>query len=353
MFQSSYKLPLFLENYVYGRFSLVDFRIYNTGREGGYILLLEGDYTDEDVKVIERNRLFEKTVVYLDDGRLAVHLLAYRKRDFPWVNVLMFVLTLISTFFAGAINLGENPFGPGILKGWVFALPLLAILGAHEFGHYFVARKYLIPASPPYFIPFPSLIGTMGAVIRLRGILPSRRTLLYMAVAGPIAGFVVAIPVLFWGLKMSVFVDTTPVGVRLIFGEPLVFKAVSLLALGPAPKGKDLLIHPMAFAGWVGIFVTALNLLPLGQLDGGHILYSLLGRWHKVIGWAVILLMLPAGLLWNGWWVWAFIGLLMGPGHPPPVFSERRVLGLEKALGILSLLMLLLCFTPVPIKVVM
>ena len=353
MFQRSSKLSLFLESYVYGKFLLVDFKTYDTGSEGGYILILIGDYTDEDVKIIERNRLFPRTIVYRDRGRLAVHIIAYEKRSFPWLNVLMFLLTLVSTFFAGALNAGANPFGPGILQGWVFAVPLLSILGAHEFGHYLVARRYGIPASLPYFIPFPSLIGTMGAVIRLRGILPSRRALLYMAFAGPIAGFIVAVPVLVIGLSMSQVVSSNLAGVRLVFGEPLFFKFLSLLVVGQVPEGMDLMLHPVAFAGWVGLFVTALNLIPLGQLDGGHILYGLLPKYHRWVGWVVILLMLPAGLLWNGWWVWAFIGLLMGPGHPPAVFNERDITTTEKVVGVLSLLLFLLSFTPVPIRVVM
>ena len=352
MFQGSSKLALFLESYVYGRFILADFKAYDTGKEGGYILILYGDYTEEDVRVIERNRIFPRTVVYRDRGRLAVHIVAYEKRDFPWLNVVMFLLTLLSTFFAGAINAGANPFGPGILEGWSFALPLLAILGAHEFGHYFVARRYGIPASLPYFIPFPSLIGTMGAVIRLRGVLPSRRGLLYMAFAGPIAGFLVAIPVLVMGLKMSYVVSSDLGGLRLVFGEPLAFKLLSLAIVGRLPEGMDLMLHPMAFAGWVGLFVTALNLIPIGQLDGGHILYGLSPRLHRKVWWLVVLLMLPGGLLWNGWWVWAFIGILMGPGHPPPIFNEREITTGEKVVGALSLLLFVLTFTPVPIRVV-
>ncbi|NPA79874.1 MAG: site-2 protease family protein [Thermotogae bacterium] len=351
MHQELSNLALFLRSYVYGKFILADFKAYDTGKEGGYILILIGDYTDEDVKVIERNRLFPRTIVYRDRGRLAVHLIAYERREFPWLNVVMFVLTLISTFFAGALNVGADPFGWGILEGWVFALPLLAILGAHEFGHYLVARRYGIPASLPYFIPFPSLIGTMGAVIRLRGILPSRRALLYMAFAGPIAGFIVALPILAVGLSMSQIVSPQLGGIKLVFGEPLIFKLMVKLVLGGVPEGKELLIHPVAFAGWVGIFVTALNLIPLGQLDGGHILYALLPRIHRKVGWAVILAMLPAGLLWNGWWVWAFIGILMGPWHPPPIFNEREITTAEKVVGVISLLLLLLSFTLVPIKV--
>ncbi|NPB03392.1 MAG: site-2 protease family protein [Thermotogae bacterium] len=351
MSNPSYDLLLFLESYIYGRFALVDFKAYDTGKEGGYILVVEGDYSEEDVRAIERNRIFHRTIVYKDEGRLGIHIITYEKREFPWLNVVMFLLTLVSTFFAGAINVGANPFGPGILEGWIFSLPLLAILGAHEFGHYLVARRFGIPASLPYFIPFPSLIGTMGAVIRLRGLLPSRRSLLYMAFAGPIAGFVVALPVLAVGLTMSEVVDADVGGIRLIFGEPLIFKLLRWIVLGSLPPGKDLLIHPVAFAGWVGVFVTALNLIPLGQLDGGHILYGLLPKLHRKVGWAIILALLPAGLLWNGWWVWAFIGLLMGPYHPPAVFNERLITRSEKIVGVLSLIMLILSFIPVPIRV--
>lgn len=343
------RLSLFYESYVFGRFLIEDYRFFDTGVEKGYFVVLVGDYDKETVEAIKRNRIFEKTFVYEDDGKLAITLIEERSEKFPTLNIIMFLLTLLSTFFVGTLHLGLNPFGPDILKGWIFSVPLLSILGAHEFGHFIVARKYGIPTSWPYFIPFPSLIGTMGAVIRLRGFLPSRRALLHMAFAGPIAGFIVAIPFLVLGLKMSTVLDEK-IQEGIFFGEPLIFKIISLLVLGDVGD-KVINLHPFAFAGWVGIFVTALNLIPMGQLDGGHIFYALFPKYHHIVGWTVIFLMVIGGMFWTGWFIWAFFGMLTGVYHPPALFVERKLKMVDYLMGILSLIMFVLCFVPVPIKV--
>jgi Zn-dependent protease len=343
------RLSLFYENYVFGRFFIKDYRFFDTGFERGYFVVLVGEYDRETVEEIKRNKIFEKTFVYEDDGRLAITLIEEKREKFPILNLIMFFLTVLSTLFVGALHLGLNPFGPDILKGWVFSLPLILILGAHEFGHFIVARKYGIPASWPYFIPFPSLIGTMGAVIRLRGFLPSRRALLHMAFAGPIAGFIVAIPILVLGLRMSQVLEGE-ISEGIFFGEPLIFKFLSLLVLGDVGD-KVINLHPLGFAGWVGLFVTALNLIPMGQLDGGHIFYALFPRYHHIIGWLVIVLMVIGGMFWSGWFIWAFFGILVGVYHPPALFMERKLKGIDYIMGFLSLLIFVLCFTPVPIKV--
>ncbi len=343
------KLYLFYDNYVFGRFLIGDYRFFDTGIERGYFVVLIGEYDSEMVEAIKRNRIFERTFVYEDEGRLAVTLIEERKERFPLINLILFILTMISTLFVGALHLGLNPFGPDIIKGWVFSLPLLLILGAHEFGHFIVARKYGIPTSWPYFIPFPSLIGTMGAVIRLRGFLPSRRALLHMAFAGPMAGFAVALPFLILGLSMSEVLEGEIQG-GIFFGEPLIFKLVSSLVLGDVGS-KVINLHPVAFAGWVGIFVTALNLIPMGQLDGGHIFYAFFPRYHHMVGWAVIILMVIGGIFWPGWFMWAIFGIIMGVYHPPALFMERKLRGIDYLMGLLSLLMFVLCFILVPIRV--
>lgn len=213
-----------------------------------------------------------------------------RPRARRWqINALLFVVTMFSTFLQGALYNGAEPWdeetiGPAselfqwLLSGWTFALPLLAILLFHEFGHYIAARLHKVDASLPYFIPLPivSPFGTMGAVIAMRGRIKSRNALLDIGAAGPLAGLVVAIPVLFIGLSQS-SVGPVSGGHYMQEGQSLIYMAMKRIVLGPIPPGYDAQIHPTAFAGWSGLFVTMLNLLPWGQLDGGHVAYALFG----------------------------------------------------------------------------
>jgi membrane-associated protease RseP (regulator of RpoE activity) len=216
------------------------------------------------------------------------------KRGFAAVrtNVILFLATVVTVFLAGAeyVRVGpdERSFVatvlgvfdlPFLLKGWTFAVPLLSILLAHEFGHYFAARYHRVPASLPYFIPLPLLspLGTMGAVIAMPGRIRSRNALLDIGASGPIAGMVVALPVLFWGIAQSP-VTPAPDGLYLQEGQSLLYLLVKWLVHGPIPEGSDVNLHPTAFAGWAGLLVTMLNLLPFGQLDGGHIAYALFGK---------------------------------------------------------------------------
>lgn len=341
---------LFYEHYILGRFLMEDYRFFDTGVERGYFVILSGDYDDYDIERIKRNRIFKETHIYKDEGRIAIMLIEDKREKFPTLNIVMFVLTLLSTFFVGALQLGYNPFSLDILKGWIFSIPLLSILGAHEFGHFIVARRYGIPTSWPYFIPFPSIIGTMGAVIRLRGFIPSRRALLHMAFAGPIAGFIVALPILWIGLKLS-RLESTFSESGIFFGEPLLFKIFTHMIFGNVADNLVINIHPLAFAGWVGLFVTALNLIPMGQLDGGHIFYALFPNYHRIVGWIVIIFLIIGGIYWSGWFIWAFFGILVGVYHPPAAFMEKKLKPFDYFIGVLSLVMFALCFIPIPVKV--
>lgn len=341
---------MFVEHYILGRYIISDYRFFDTGVERGYFLVVEGEYDEYDLEVIKRNRIFAETYIYKDEGRFAIMLIDEKKEKFPTLNIIMFILTLISTLAVGALQLGYNPLSFDILKGWVFSVPLLSILGAHEFGHFIVARIYGIPTSWPYFIPFPSIIGTMGAVIRLRGFIPSRRALLHMAFAGPIAGFLVALPVLWIGLNLSKLEPNVfPSGIY--FGEPLMFKIISSIIYGNIDDDMVLNIHPVGFAGWVGLFVTALNLIPMGQLDGGHILFALAPKYSRIVGWLVVFSLIIGGMFWAGWWVWAFFGIIMGVYHPPTAFSEKKLKMYDYFIGLISLLMFILCFIPIPIHI--
>lgn len=274
--------------------------------------------------------------------------------EWRW-NLLLFALTVVSTLWAGAYLEGapwDFPLrDPGrLLDGAPFSASLLGILAAHEFGHYVAARRYGLNVTLPFFIPLPVLspIGTLGAVIRMKTPIYTRRMLLDVGAAGPLAGIVVAIPVAVWGVLHSPVLPVgDAVGIRL--GEPLLFQAVVALAGVTPPEGQDVYLGSVAFAGWIGFLVTALNLLPLGQLDGGHILYALAGRLQHAVGWAVLAALLILGWWWPGWYVWALlIIVLIRVRHPPVLDPEIGLDARRVAVGWLSMALFAACFTPVP-----
>jgi membrane-associated protease RseP (regulator of RpoE activity) len=256
----------------------------------------------------------------------------------PVINVALFLATIFSTFITG---------------GWAYALVIISILLCHEMGHYFMCRKYRVPATLPFFIPMPLLnpFGTMGAIIQMRGSIPNRRALFDIGAAGPLAGFIIAVPALFWGIGHSRIVHVSEMnGTDLVLGESLLFKFMSYLALGSLPEGYDIVLHPAAFAGWAGLLVTSLNLLPIGQLDGGHIVYSMLGGHSK----RVHLLFLGAlgGLViaYPGWALLFILLLLFGRSHPPSLDDTVPLDIRRKIVGIFIFLIFLLSFTPIPFK---
>jgi Zn-dependent protease len=320
---------------------------------------------------------------YWSDERDGRHLILTRRTARPepdawWLHALLLATTILCTTYAGAVFQGRldpsfSYFMSGLLSlnrwflanlatGLWFSLPLIAILLAHELGHYFAARRYLLDTSPPYFIPvplFPWFIGTLGAFIRLRTILSDRRQLLDVGIAGPIAGFVVAVPALWWGLAHS-FPETSVVsttglvvhlGLPVELGNSLVTLAVRRLAgVGDAA----LALHPAAFAGWFGMFVTMLNLLPIAQLDGGHILYSALPRWHTrvaILFWGVLAVL--GYFFWGGWAAWAVLILVLSRGRlgHPPVLDGVRPLPRSRVWVLLGALALFaLTFAPMPFR---
>ncbi|MBI4444246.1 MAG: site-2 protease family protein [Acidobacteria bacterium] len=256
-----------------------------------------------------------------------------------WVHIVLFLLTVASTILVG---------------GWVFSAGLLSILLAHEFGHYFTARRYHVPASLPYFIPFPfSLFGTLGAVIRMSPRIPHRRALFDIAAAGPLAGLVLAIPLTYVGILLSTTVRTEALPPHILtLGEPLLFRSLGWLAHGSLGENTDLMLHPLAFAGWVGMFVTALNLLPIGQLDGGHISHALFGSQSRLVAQAVFGgLALFSLIQWKFTWVPLLILLFFfGIQHPrltddgQPIGRNRQVLGVVLGLIFTG------CFSLVPFQ---
>ena len=292
----------------------------------------------------------------------------------PWLHLLLFALTLFSAAAAGAMQRGVNPLqSPGALvhlvEGLPFAATLLGILAIHEFGHYFAARRWGVRATLPYFMPLPySFLGTVGAVIRIQSPIPHKRALLDIGAAGPLAGLAVATAACLVGLPRSEIVDPAYFdaalrGEPIQLGAPLLFSWLSGWLLPAAGPEKMVLLGPVAFAGWVGLFITAFNLLPVGQLDGGHIVYALFGRWHRLLGRVTFAALLALGaygifsLVWDlpqgwlGWLVLAFLLTLFGRRHPPPLNPYMPLDPWRRGIGIVCLVVFALCFTPAPFSI--
>src|SRR6266540_4006929 len=276
----------------------------------------------------------------------------------PRTNVILFVLTVISTVVAGSgAFFAFNPFTDPrrLVDGFPFAFTLLAILGTHEFGHYFTARAYGASVSLPYFIPAPPpfLFGTLGAIIRMRSPARDRNSLFDIAAAGPLAGLVVALPALWIGLGWSK-VAALPEGGNVVFGDSLLMRFMTWLAFGHLPPGHDVFVHPVALAAWVGLFVTALNLIPVGQLDGGRIAYALFGARHRQVSIATFVGLLALGTITGSanWFVWAFLlFFVMGFQHQPPLDDVSPLSPGRYAVGSFCLILLILLVPPVPVAI--
>ena len=225
----------------------------------------------------------------------------------------------------------------------------MSILFAHEMGHYLTCRYYGIDASLPYFIPFPNPVGTMGAFIKIRAPIQDRGSLLEVGVAGPIAGFVVAVAALALSMGHARFVTPETLETGILLGEPLIFKLVEYLAGMTPPEGMDTFLHPVSFAAWFGFLATALNLLPAAQLDGGHMTYALFRNHHKRISLAVVVILVPLAIFYfTGWFVWIVLLLVLRLGHPPTMDDSIPLRPRHTVLGWIGLAMLILCFTPAP-----
>lgn len=293
---------------------------------------------------------------------------ARKFRDRLWLHVTLFAVTLLFTTAVGALHYYsfisefERRYVPWtwdlLLSGFWYSGTLLAILGSHEFGHYYFCRRYNVDASLPYFIPAPiPLTGTLGAVIRIREPFPTKTVLFDIGVGGPIAGFIVLVPALFIGMSMSTLVPE-PTGAGVVFmGEPLLFKAAAAVQFGSIPDGMTINIHPMVFAAWFGMLATALNLLPFGQLDGGHITYATLGRWSVPI--SMVTVGVAIAMTYNST-SWLFMTLMMlvmlllfGPGHPRVIYEDEPLAPGRRAVAVFALIMFIVCFTPVPLEPLM
>ncbi len=308
----------------------------------------------------------------------------------PWVNLFLFVLTLFSMLLAGALYNYSGPVSGNFLtdlrnilntlnNGWPFAASMLGILLAHEFGHYLAARYHKTDVTLPYFIPFPlSPLGTLGAFIRLKTPPKNKRILLDIGLAGPLAGLVIAIPVLFYGLATSE-VHRLPLSMppgQVFEGNSLLYLGIKYLVHGqwlPTPStygnihpvlhwiryyfsglplpigGLDVSLNDVAWAGWAGLLVTSLNLIPVGQLDGGHISYVLFGRQARKFRPVILGILLILGIFWSGWWLWAVMIFILGQTHAEPLDQITSLDTNRKAIAIFGLLIFILVFIPVPL----
>ncbi len=306
-------------------------------------------------------------------------------RPRPWlIHAVLLLLTLFTTFMAGALLDGVDPLGTRFVEFWgawlpvpttlhwrsmavgaPFAISLMTILMAHEMGHFLMARRHGVPASLPYFIPFPayySAIGTLGAFIRIRGPLVRRSVLLDIGVGGPIASFVLSSMLLLVGLALSEPVPMSGPSMPMVVefaGQPIwlgsgLLVEATLHLFFPSDIGVNvILLHPVAFAAWIGLFVTFLNLLPFGQLDGGHVLYALSSRTQAWAALALLLALLPLGRLWWGWWLWAGIAVLLSRGrlaHPKVLQPQVRLGPVRIAVVWLAILFFFLTFVPLPVR---
>lgn len=346
------------------------------------------DYLEKNLSIYDLHPLLR-----LEKNQPVVYLVQKNPQPLPSnpkINLLLFILTFLSVWFTGgllSLDSLDGGFSLETLKailfdGWPFAISIIAILGAHEMGHYFAGRYHKVNVTLPYFIPLPliSPFGTMGAFINMKNIPKNRKQLFDIGIAGPLSGLIVAIPVLLVGLSLSK-IEPLPTSIvdgvnlqmegnsllylflkYLVFGEilpqpasyagvsPFIYWLKYFFTGQPFPfGGMDVMIHPVAWAGWAGLFVTCMNLIPIGQLDGGHILASVMGEKSRKIYNVMLILMVLLGFAWNGWWFWAVILFFLNRA-PSQVYDEISKLDQKrKMIAVLMLIIFILVFIPVPL----
>lgn len=276
----------------------------------------------------------------------------------PRIHIILFLATVVTTLMAGAMQQGVNLLAKPwlIYKGLPFSFTLLLILFTHEMGHYLTSRWHRLDVTLPYFIPappIPFIIGTLGAYIRIRSPILDKRALLDVGASGPLVGVLVTIPVLMIGLQLSE-IRVIPPGAEevggFVLGECLLFKLISWLTVGSLPPHHHIVLHPMAFAGWLGLLVTNLNLIPIGQLDGGHVSYALFGERSRGIAIGFYVILLLCGLWgWPGWLLWAVLLYVLGFFHPRPLYDWVPLNSLRRFIGFVTIAVFILTFTPIPI----
>lgn len=268
------------------------------------------------------------------------------------IHILLFIITIATTTIAGSQS--ANNIWDIIVSGLPFSITIMLILLSHEMGHYLAARHFGVKATLPYFIPFPSIIGTMGAVIKIKSPIKEKRALLYIGALGPIVGFILSIAATVIGIYLSDIKPLPAVGNGLIpiFGDSILFSFITRMIHGEIPAGYDIYLSSYAWAGWIGFLVTSLNLMPMGQLDGSHILYALIGRKQLFFGWITFFGLIILSFIWPGWILWIIISLFfLMIGHPPIEDDMSLSLG-EKIIGWGCIAILITTFIPVPVKLI-
>jgi len=274
------------------------------------------------------------------------------------IHWVLFISTIFTTLLAGAMMEGASVFNNplDILKGFPFSMTLMLILGTHEFGHYYYAQKHKVDATLPYFLPAPPflfLIGTFGAFIKIKSPIYKKDALLQIGAAGPIAGFIIAVPALLIGLKLSNVVEKVDINNAIMLGDSLLMKFLTWMTYPNLLETQDIMLHPMAFAGWIGLLVTMLNLLPIGQLDGGHIAYAMLGKKQNIIGKLAFISLIPLSFISLNWLFWGLlIFFLMRSAKHPPIHDINIPLSkFNKRIGYICLIIFILCFIPAPFNI--
>lgn len=318
----------------------------------------------DDIKAVFESEGFTPYVRREKDERVVIIAEPFISEPTPsdWrINALLFVITVLSTLVTGAISEAESSeqlveYATQLWRGIPFSLSIMLILGAHEMGHYFAARYHKVAVTLPYFIPLPiiSPIGTMGAFIQLKERVKNKRALLDIGAAGPLAGFIFAVPILYIGLATSAVGPISPTG--LLEGNSILYAAMKIMVFGEfLPNGtSDVYLNQMAWAGWVGLLVTALNLMPVGQLDGGHITYALWGKKTNQFYWPVIIslggLALISFLIGGAftWLIWGILIFVFGRVHAEPLDDVTELDGRRRWVGIITIIIFVLVFVPIP-----
>jgi membrane-associated protease RseP (regulator of RpoE activity) len=307
-----------------------------------------------------------KVEVMTTSPRLLIRLkpmgIGNKSSNIPWLNIILFILTVISTLIAGAMLEGVdplqnnalwvNPFGIFAI-GLPFSISLLSIMLFHEFGHYIASRKHNVEVTLPYFLPSPfmSFIGTFGAIIRSKSAFINRRQLLDVGAAGPLAGLAAAFVVLIVGIKTSAVIPLSNAGPGAVeMGESLLYKALEYLLRGPVPESQALMLNSVAVAGWAGMLITMINLMPIGQLDGGHIIYAMFGRKQKYFAYGAVIGLMVLSFFWIGWALWLIISIFIRPLHPPTIMDDIELGTGRKIVGYLCIVAFILCFMPIPVS---
>ena len=355
---------VWLKSLLAGFFAVTDITF---GAQNGQAIRIRGRFliptAEAYEKLAPRCRIAGRTLTFRrekqDDVIVILNGVVRPTSNNTWLPIVLAILTVPSVVIS-YILVWESPvlnwaaIVASLPRALLFAGSLLAILLTHELGHFFTARRLGVAVSLPFLIPFPlSPFGTMGAVIRMKDIPPSKRALLLIGAAGPLAGLCVTLPVLLIGLNLSQVV-VTPASGYVMEGNSLLYMGCKFIVFGRwlPSANMDVFIHPMAFAGWAGLLVTAMNLIPAGQLDGGHITYALLGQNARYVMWGMLAILLVLGIWWQGWWLWAVLIFIFNRSRPSPLDDLTMLNPRERAFGIAMLVVFVLLFTPLPMTVV-